>query len=245
MGLMQHAAPVLAMMCCIVGCSRSLSLDGKQCPCVSGWVCDQTTNTCVRSIDASSDVVTDATDTLFLPDVDISNRKRVFVSSGKYAGDLGGIEAATGICAELANEADLGGDWVAFISAPSDKAIDRLNESGPWYLVNGLTLVAANKAQLIASDFTQQLEHAINMTEEGLTLSCNVSDTPALYSECGVWTGTYTDGEVHPNQCEGWTTSSNEAEGHLGVAHFPDANWLGTGAFASCNALRRIYCFEQ
>lgn len=212
---------------------------------MSGWVCDPSTDTCVDSLDGAAPDAPDGDS--FLPIADGGNieAKLVFVTSSKFSGALGGIEAATAICDEAASSAGLNGDWMAFLSAPGDKAIDRLNDSGPWYLVNGLTLVAESKTQLIASDFTPQLEHAINMTEEGVTLSCNVNDTPALYTECGVWTGTYTNGDAQPNHCENWSTASTEANGSLGVAHFPDAMWLGTGAIASCNAQRRIYCFEQ
>jgi hypothetical protein len=42
-------ACMLALAGAAAACSvPDLELDGKQCPCVDGWVCDEPTNTCVR-----------------------------------------------------------------------------------------------------------------------------------------------------------------------------------------------------
>ncbi len=248
MGVLPYAAPILTMLCFIAGCARTIELDGRRCPCVSGWTCDPTTNTCVTGLDASSDADNDSTDTPV--DVDISLRKRVFVSSTKYKGDIGGIEAATAVCIDLAQHAGLGGDWMAFLSVPEDEAIERIVDVGPWYLINQTTLVAANKAQLVSSDLTPHLDHAINMTEQGSVLECNEGDLMALYNECGVWTGSFANGVGHETRhCQEWTVASSiggdSGLGMVGVAEFPNAGWLNEGAYSDCGSERRLYCFEQ
>lgn len=75
-------------------------------------------------------------------------------ASAKYAGDLGGIEAATDLCVELANEATLGGNWPAFLSVPGDQAMGNIENVGPWYLANQSTLVANNKTQLSGRNYS-------------------------------------------------------------------------------------------
>lgn len=60
------AALAAALALALAGCSiPEVDLDGKQCPCASGWTCATATNTCVRepgAIDAADGTLADAGD---------------------------------------------------------------------------------------------------------------------------------------------------------------------------------------
>ena len=228
----------LGLLLFIVGCSKSLDLTGKRCPCVPGSVCDETTDTCKPLLDAGPD--DDATD----PDADSggpdvpgdagSTRKRVFVTSGLFNGNLGGVSGADIKCNDAATGADLGGEWIAWVSTADELIVDRLNDVGPWYLVDGQTLVADNKGQLTAPDREPELHHAIDMTEAGGALSSGL-----------VWTGTKADGTLLPSRCSEWLSSSPApAYGYTGNLDQANRYWTDNLS-GGCNTQARLYCFEQ
>lgn len=228
----------LGLLLFIVGCSKSLDLTGKRCPCVPGYVCDETTDTCKPLLDAGPD--DDATD----PDADSGSpdvpgdagpiRKRVFVTSASYNGNLGGIAGANAKCEQAAEDASLDGEWIAWISTAADLVVDRIVDVGPWYLVDEETLVADGKAQLTALSGDPELHHAIDMTESGNTLLGG----PA-------WTGTKADGTVGVNTCSGWGSNSGlPTAGLSGDLDQAGAYWTDH-INSGCDFQLRLYCFEQ
>jgi hypothetical protein len=169
---------------------------------------------------------------------------RVFVSSSKYKGNLGGYEGADAECQMLANSdaSEVEGDYKAWISttvySPSANFTDCANG---YYLVTG-EKIADNLADLTS---TNSLEVPINVDEKAFVYS-NV-----LY----VWTGTNDDGTPAGNRvdgrCKDWTTSQNGLDGNLqskrgfgGKTNEVDQDWTKTGK-AGCGNTKRIYCFEQ
>lgn len=222
----------------VAGCSKSVDLAGKSCPCVSGYVCDTKTNTCVPDLDAATD---DAT----VPDADSggpdvpgdagANRKRVFVTSATYNGNLGGIAGANAKCEQAAADANLEGEWIAWISTAADLVVDRIVDVGPWYLVDQVTLVADNKAQLTALSGDPELNHAINMTESGNTLLSGP-----------VWTGTKAAGTAGNNTgCSAWSSSSGlPTVGLTGELDKADRFWT-ENLNSGCDFQLHLYCFEQ
>lgn len=218
----------------ITGCARSIDLSSKQCPCVEGFVCDPIKDTCVRALDADLDT-DDAEDDVSLndaPPVDVvpPSKKRVFISSASYNGNLGGVTGADAKCTALANNAELGGTWKAWLSSSGNLAKNRVQDVGPWYLVDESTLVANTRDELVAC---ANLSQSINMTENGNVLD-NTGTT--LY----FWSGHYCDGTLKPQTCLNWSNSASPNQGGFGVAN----DWSG-GGNDLCNGTRRLVCFEQ
>jgi hypothetical protein len=157
--------------------------------------------------------------------------KRVFVTSVTYSGNLGGIAGADAKCATAAAAQTLGGTWKAWISSGSVNAIDRINDVGPWYLVNGVQKVFNNKANLSTTPLT-----AIDEDESG--------SQPSWIGLDGMWTGTNA-GVASGNDCFGWTSELNT---DLGSTSSPttDQSWGGSSAGnIDCDQPEALICFEQ
>jgi hypothetical protein len=159
--------------------------------------------------------------------------RRVFVTSGRYGGELGGLDGADGYCQAAADTAGLGGSWKAWLSDSTSCAEQRLEHSAvPYRLLNGVQ---------IASDWGDltdgMLDAAINITEEKSFVG----------SLDGVWTSTTLAGEWSPIGwcCSDWTNFAASDEGMTGHANRSDGWWTASGGAAYCNYSWRLYCFEQ
>jgi hypothetical protein len=156
---------------------------------------------------------------------------RVFVLSRTVRGDLNGVGEADQLCTASARDADLDGEWVAWLSSGARTARDRVTSPGPFVLVDG-TRVSATKAQLTGGT----LEHAIDLDERRKPVS---NDTT-------VWTGTRADGTSSGfgETCMDWNPSTPSiAQGRTGSVRATDGGWT-QGALAQCSNLARVYCFE-
>jgi hypothetical protein len=161
-------------------------------------------------------------------------KKRVFVTSGTWTGDLkthgggtDGLDGANKLCQMAATNAGLGGTWVAWLSDSTHDAKDRIADVGPWYRVDG-QMVFANKAALTGTPMV-----AINLTENGAM----PGGTAAI-----PFTGTDNGGTKNANTCTDWTV--NTGNGECGSATMNTAGWTQTGAFM-CSIAYSLYCFEQ
>jgi hypothetical protein len=84
------------------------------------------------------------------PDASVPQHKRVFVTAAGYRGDFGGVTGGDTICNTTAVAANLDGTWKAWLSDSTTNAIDRIDDVGPWYLLNG-KVVFNNKTNTTAS----------------------------------------------------------------------------------------------
>ena len=158
-----------------------------------------------------------------------TSRKRVFVTSVAYTGNLGGLAGADGLCTNAAMAANKGGTWKAFLSSPTEDAITRMADVGPWHqeLRDGsLVKTFNNKANLTAAPLT-----TLYVDEQG----GGSSFSPPLY-----WSGTLQTGLRSRSTCGGWTLSSRTEGGTRGSAGL----WSGASA-PSCDSMESIVCFEQ
>lgn len=169
-----------------------------------------------------------------LPSESISY-KRVFVTSEKYDGNLGGIDGATAKCQTRADAASLGGTWKAWLSTDAKSPANQSDED-PWTqhidkytLIDGKTKVADNWADLIDGN----LDDAIYLSEKG--------DQPPSKP---VWTGTKSDGTSHDKNCSNWTTNGIADDGRSGDRSLANNKWTTKGSY-DCNVARSLYCFEQ
>lgn len=183
-----------------------------------------------------SNEITDNSDNLFnvmpIPSPSpTATFKRVFVTSSKYDGNLGGFDGADLKCQNSAKTAGLGGTWKAWLSSNSRAASTRLVHSSLQYRLLNNVIVAFNWTDL--SDGT--LEHPINTTENSTALGLEQ-----------VWTGTTAGGFIKSDKnCNEWT--SNIIFGYKGsTGRTTDTNSGWTDYYQlDCNQQARLYCFEQ
>jgi hypothetical protein len=170
--------------------------------------------------------------------------KRVFVSSLRYSADLRsaggqatGLASADYICQNLADAAQVGGAWKAWISTSTVNAVDRITGNGPWYRMDG-QLAFPNRARLGTTPLVPIL-----IDEMG--------GQPDPFYEA--WTGTALGGFKAPLgsrqsvTCADWTSTidSTQVGGVVGDIDANSSSWtnLATGYCSPFH--RRLYCFEQ
>ena len=195
---------------------------------------------------SSSDTGTDAaTEDAFGPVDAASTDLRVFATSSLPHGNFGGEirddegvaqahQVGDAICQGLADDAGLGGTWVAWLSTPAEDAIDHVTGAGPWRDTTG-EIVFADRAAL-ASTPTLAITH----DETG-------SDVTGL-----VWTGTATGGlsvlgdatnDTYDCYHFGYSGTDTGTGGITGDAT-ATSTWTRS-AVTRCNQMARLYCFEQ
>ncbi len=169
-----------------------------------------------------------------------ATKKRVFVSSKTYTGDLkgagagvSGAEGADKLCNALATAAALGGTWKAWISVTGTKAASRLSEVGGWHLV-GAGGAAGGVVFADLGATTLAAARAINRTESG-------GDVVGMVYP--VWTGTLENGTVGET-CADWTSAAAAKSGTRGASN-GTIGWTEHAAPGSCDEKKAIYCFEQ
>ncbi len=189
-----------------------------------------------RNRDSTSRAQTDSSPSATLSPLS----RRVFVTSGKYTGDLGGLARADAECQNKADAAKLGGTWKAWLSDSNTSASLRLNHSDYPYVRIDNVIVANNWADLTDG----QLKNTIQVDESGKFVAAK-----GLKPQ-GAWTGTNTSGDIKTPNCANWTSRSTKIEGIGGsISHvfaWTDA-WLtgGDPSFGKCSNSNHLYCFEQ
>jgi hypothetical protein len=58
---------------------------------------------------------------------------RVFVTSNRYPGNIGGVTQGDAICTLAAEAGNKGGTWKAFLASSTEDAVSRMADVGPWY----------------------------------------------------------------------------------------------------------------
>jgi cysteine-rich repeat protein len=167
-----------------------------------------------------------------------------FVTSTMYTGNVGGIVGADAICNMHAQQANLPGTYMAWIStnlAGQNPATRFTQSAVPYYMPNFMK-IADNWADL--TDGT--LDNAISVDQNG-----NASPVTTDNS-CGstriARTGTAANGTapVGLGRCNNFTSSSNGGQGTPGVTVNVDATWTNCAqAGPVCSILMPIYCFQQ
>ena len=159
----------------------------------------------------------------------LESRLRVFITSVGYTGNLGGLAGADALCTNAARAANKGGTWKAFLSSPTEDAISRMADVGPWHqeLRDGSLLKTFNnKANLTTSPLT--------------TLYVNEQGGGSSISPDNYWSGTLSTGLKGTDTCAGWTTANFSGRGSRGNG----GSWFISG-LASCESNESIVCFEQ
>jgi len=150
----------------------------------------------------------------------------VFVTSTEQMpGGLGGLEGADTLCNDLAGEAGLPGDFVAWLATDQAGPTARLEGARGWKRVDG-RLVADQAEQLLTGVW-----HPPRLDEFGET---------AVLGDM-VFTGTAPGGMPFASTCDDWTstvapnTNAGQPDGGLSF-------WFNTNQH-NCNLPGHIYCF--
>lgn len=161
--------------------------------------------------------------------------KVVFVTDGVFTGAFGGLAAADAVCQQRADNAGLGGDFMAWLSGVDSTPTTRFTTLplGPYHMLDG-RIVASNFADLLDGE----LNEGISITEFG-TLSPGTN---------GIWTGTKADGSSGDSFCDAgggdWTSAADGELGSVGNRTLPVFDWTENSQ-APCNLEFHLYCFEQ
>ena len=168
----------------------------------------------------------------------IALTKRVFVSSEMYNGNLGGLDGADAKCQELADAANLGGTFMAWIATNEGNPASRFTQSTTAYtLVNG-TQIAPNWAGLIDGS----LDAPLNLDEYGDPMpigntSCAGGGQPT------VWSSVSSNGTGNGGQCSNYTSTAGS--GQWGNGGMSNASWTSWCSGGICTWESPIYCFQQ
>jgi hypothetical protein len=168
-------------------------------------------------------------------------KKYVFVTSEPLNGAMGGILGADDFCIELAFQAGLPGDYLAWNStALSYPDFDFVQEG--VYVRTDEQIVANSYVDLTDGN----IQHPISLDENGVaTAVMGVAGCPNVTSP--VWSNTTPFGEFAGGQaCSAWTLNSNLLTATIGSALATDATW---SQIADCNVgcgnHLPIYCVQQ
>jgi hypothetical protein len=165
-----------------------------------------------------------------------ADKRRLFVSSTKVTGGLGGLSGADGLCQYLASDADLSGYWSAWMSDATTDAIDRVPAEGAWYSVDGSVLYFPDR-----DTFRYAPVSRINSDEHG----------QPVVNGC-VWTGTWYGGRGAPDNCKDWSVPDFRSTGVVGdVAGAPPSSWTDIHASSQfrapgqpCQYSCGVICYE-
>jgi hypothetical protein len=160
-----------------------------------------------------------------------TNEYRIFVTSSTTDGDMGGLAGADTLCTNAANSAGLSRNYKALLSTSSTDAVNRLNFTGPIYVVSqGVKTLIAGSGSELWNDNTNNGAR-IDKDENGLTVSGSV------------WTGTNSDGTLFTSQaCSDWTSTA--AVGWTGSTDQFDDRWVESTS-GTCVSEFHIYCVSQ
>lgn len=150
----------------------------------------------------------------------------VFVTSESMpVGSIGGLAGADEICAQRANDANLPGTYVAWLSDSKTDAVERLAGARGWVRTDGL--VFADRVEDIVEG---NIYNPIYLDETGTPVGSNVV------------TGTVAGGTASADTCADWTSSNGDEMFHRGVSHHVHPSWTSRQGIP-CSQNARLYCF--
>ncbi|MDH3623935.1 MAG: hypothetical protein OES69_10615 [Myxococcales bacterium] len=154
--------------------------------------------------------------------------RRMFITNTVQNADFGGIAGADELCAAQAADANLEGDFKAWLSTRSSSVSDRLTRSnGPYVLVDGTT---------VANDWD-------DLVNGSILASINL-DANGERRTGDVWTGTLATGDSYPNDDCAAFTSGSGGTALCGASASTDAKWT-QNITPACSTRLRLYCIEQ
>ena len=175
------------------------------------------------SMDSGMDSGTDSG-----PDSGVSEW-RIFVTNTVQDANLGGIAGADELCAGQASDANLEGEFKAWLSTRTSSVSDRLtHSSGAYVLVNG-TVVANDWDDLVDGSILAP----INLDANGEPRTGDV------------WTGTLATGaSFSRDDCAAFASDSSDEIALCGASASTTPTWT-ENITPACSVQLRLYCIEQ
>ena len=159
----------------------------------------------------------------------------VFATSQKwFGGNFGGLEGADAWCNDLADEAGLEGEYVAWLSTSEVDAIDRLQGAQGWIRVDGLPFVDSVK-DLANGDILYPLRTDEYGQYAGNSFEHAITGTDGQ--------GRLANPEDPKWNCYDWTVNGGIAVESGGLTVGGPAWTSSPYASRSCYSQNRIYCF--
>lgn len=157
----------------------------------------------------------------------------VFVSSGTYLGNFGGLSGADSICTTLGASLDSSVKWRAILSDSNTSVSTRFwSLDGIWDSNSGIkTKIQTTMANLF--DAGTDLLSGFNYDESGLALS----------GSSFVWTGSTASGLKSNADCDNWTSTLSSLDGTEGVRNSTTSTWLSNDV-RRCDRASRIACMS-
>jgi hypothetical protein len=176
-------------------------------------------------LDAPLDVAVDSG-----PDVGVdSGVKRVFVTRTAVNGAFGGVAAADVICQADADDAGIGGVWIAWVGTDSPAPVEpgaRVSGTHPYRTMNDASIGTAlyTDGPLVPIRFGP-----------------DKSSVDAV-----VWTGALAGGQRSGSDCGGWKNTTGSATVGTSFAFGIGGKWANDiGQVPGCDNTYHFYCFEK
>jgi uncharacterized repeat protein (TIGR01451 family) len=205
--------------------------------------CSGTYQTVQADVDADLTIVNTAEATGLAPDTstvtsnqstatvaNLGPQRLVFVSSGNFDGNFGGIAGADAQCQTLAMAASLPGTYKAWISDSTSSPSTSFTQTGFFTLIDG-TMIATSWADL--TDGT--IANPINRTDQNIVISNTFVRTNTLANG---------GNDSAFGACNNWTSNSPSDVASLGQSGATNSSWT-TNSTGGCGFPLSIYCFEQ
>lgn len=161
-----------------------------------------------------------------------ARRHKIFATSQKFSGNLGGVAGADSQCQQLAQGAGLTGTYKAMLETSDATLPSRIAVRGAVYNTAG-ELVARNKTELFSASRTP-----INRDERGTLLGVSPMLTGSRGSDYG----------VNVN-CQNWTSNTGAVAAGIdystGAEAFNSIQYNGYTLYECAKTDARFYCIEQ
>lgn len=157
--------------------------------------------------------------------------RRVFVTQALRTGANGGTTGADEVCAQEAKSAMLTGEFFAWLSTPTSKAVDKLGKDRGFIRPDGKPLW--NSREDIAGGVGPTNPITVDVRGKEVT------------GFTFVWTGADANGAPTATNCNGWTTNAVGATGGAGVFGGTGKEWTQAAAPKDCGESAPLLCFEK
>ncbi len=182
----------------------------------------------VEAEDGDAGEPADADDSTGAADAAPPEPNTAFATSETFTGDFGGLSGADATCQQIADDAELPGTYVAWLSDNTISAIARVGDARGWVRPDGKPFV--DTADDLASG---EIFHPLRIDESGSDLA---GSEPA-----GVWTGTLADGTAGADRCAEWSSAEEGDDGVAGRMSAATVTWTDDEA-EDCDSEHRLYC---
>lgn len=161
----------------------------------------------------------------------------IFVTSGSWNANLGGLAGADAKCQSAATAAGLGGTWKAILSSTTVDAKDHISITMPVY---NLRPAGSGGTQKIVDD------EAAFWNSNSVDWSAGIQyQENGISSTNDVWTGTEDNGVQNMSTCSDWTDGATSGPTILaGEADETDGNQFIENDTTDCSDTNSLYCIN-